>query len=220
MVDMDHGLCGACWRDTQFVGAPVCQSCGTPLPGGPDAQEAQCDTCLRVARPWLAGRSALIYAGNGRKLVLGLKHGDRLDVVGPAASWMVRAASDMIDADLVVVAVPLHWRRRIYRRYNQSVLLARGVAKEAGLTLLPDALLRPRATPVLDGMGPQARHQAVSGSITINPVRADVIRGRPVLLVDDVMTTGATLSAATQALQTAGSGPVSVLKLARAVKDA
>ena len=161
----------------------------------------------------------MVYRGTGRKLVLGLKHGDRMDVAGPAAMWMAQVVRDIVVSDMLVCAVPLHWRRRVERRYNQSVLLARGVAQHLSLGHCPDLLLRPAATPVLDGKSVVERFQAVESALIVNPKRVSLVRGRAVLVVDDVMTTGATLSAATQVLLSAGAAQVSVLTLARAVKE-
>lgn len=220
MVETEGGLCGPCWRETPFIDGAVCGGCGAPLVAGPVTDDVLCDDCLRVRRPWAAGRSALVYRDNGRRLVLGLKHGDRMEVARPATRWMARAARGMVTPDMVVVPVPLHWLRRIKRRYNQSALLGRALAREIGLTFCADMLERPRATPPLDGMSPDKRHETLEQALSINTRRQDDLQGRPVLLIDDVMTSGATLSAATGVLQAAGSGPVSVLTLARAVKDA
>lgn len=220
MVDMDHGLCGPCWRETAFVGGAVCNACGSPLIGDGVQGTDLCDDCLRHDRPWNAGRTTLIYAGNGRKIVLGLKHGDRLEYAVPAAQWMVQAGRDLVQPEMVVAAVPLHWRRRLKRKYNQSVELGRGVSRGFGLAFCPDLLIRPQATPVLDGKSAGERFQALTGALAIHPKRQGLIKGRAVLVVDDVMTSGATLSAATQVLRQGGAAGIYVLTLARAVKEA
>lgn len=214
------GLCGACWRETPFVSAPVCEACGAPMLPDRAEQGEHCDDCLRTPRPWSAGRTAMVYGGNGRRIVLGLKHGDRLDYVDAVALWMAEAGRDLIRPGMVVAAIPLHWQRRIKRRYNQSAMLAHGVARVHHLTCIPDLLIRPDPTPVLDGKSPSQRFADMADAIRVNPKRAGQASGRSILLVDDVMTSGATLSAASQALITAGAADVRVLTLARAVKDA
>ena len=92
----DFGLCGACWRDTQFISGTICDACGTALPGDFGDYDAKCDDCLRIVRPWEKGRSVLAYTGVGRKLVLSLKYGDRTDLAQPVARWMVRKAEPVI----------------------------------------------------------------------------------------------------------------------------
>lgn len=222
LVDSDFGLCGPCWRDTPFISGAACDLCGVSLPAGPEAEGAtlHCDDCLTLPRPWTAGRAALMYRDNGRKLVLALKHGDRHDVVRPAAVWMARAARPMLHADTLIAPVPLHWLRLLKRRYNQAALLARAVSEEVDRPWCPDLLIRPRHTPALGGKGRDARFATLAGTIKVHPKRRHRLIGRHVILVDDVMTSGATFAAAAQACLDAGAGAVSILALARAGKDA
>lgn len=219
IVDSDFGLCGPCWRDTSFIGGTICDQCGAPLPGLSGGDVLFCDSCLQSPRPWVQGRAALLYANTGRKLVLALKHGDRQEIARPAGRWMTTAARPVLQPDTLIAPVPLHWRRRIRRRYNQSALLARAMARESGHLCCVDLLQRYRATPTLDGLGREERRKTLENAIRLNPARRDVVRDRPVLLVDDVMTSGATLAAATEACHSAGSGPVCVVTLARVAKD-
>ena len=220
-VDSDFGLCGPCWRDTPFIAGLVCDDCGIPLMAGGGAEGGvRCDDCMALARPWAQGRAALIYEGNARKLTLALKHGDRQDVVQPAALWLARAAQPLLREGMLVAPVPLHWRRMLKRRYNQSALLARAVARELGLAYCPDLLIRPRAMPSLGGLGRAARFAAMQDAIRAHPRRRARLAGRHVLLVDDVMTSGATLAAATEACLSAGAREVRILVLARAGKEA
>lgn len=218
-VEGQVGLCGPCWRETSFIGGMVCDSCGIPLHGADPDEVAHCDTCLSHPPPWVLGRSALLYRDTGRKLVLALKHGDRQEIAKPAGRWMARAVDGKVDADTLIVPIPLHWSRLIKRRFNQSALLARAVGRELGLSYCPDLLVRTRRTQSLDGKSRLERFETLEGAIFVHPKKKTLIQGRPVLLVDDVMTSGATLSAATEACQQAGSGPIRVVTLARVTKD-
>ena len=219
VVDSDFGLCGPCWRDTAFIGGTICECCGVPLPGASDGDLLHCDACLQSPRPWSKGRAALLYRDTGRKLVLALKHGDRQEIAHPAGRWMAHVVRDIITKDTLIAPVPLHWRRMLKRRYNQSALLARALSRQVDCMCGPDLLQRFRATPSLDGLGRDERRAAVEGAMRIHPKWGDIVQNKPILLVDDVMTSGATLAAATQTCLLAGSGPVCIVTLARVVKD-
>nr|WP_256368561.1 MULTISPECIES: ComF family protein [unclassified Ruegeria] len=216
----DFGLCGACWRETPFIGGTVCESCGVPLMGTQDGYRIECDGCLKAPPPWKAGRSALLYDGKARALILALKHGDRPELARPAARWMAQAGHELLRPDMVIAPVPLHWSRLLKRRYNQSALLAQHLGQDSGLDCVPDLLVRKRRTPVLDGKTAQERAEILKDAIRIHPRRVQHLNDRDVLLVDDVMTSGATLAACARVCQDAGANHIFVLALARVAKDA
>ncbi|MCU0904666.1 MAG: ComF family protein [Tabrizicola sp.] len=218
-VQSDFGLCADCWRETPFIAGLVCDQCGMPLPGHDHDERALCDDCMTIARPWDRGRAALLYQGNGRNLVLALKHGDRMDLARPAAAWMAKAASPILMPGMLVVPVPLHWMRLFRRRYNQAALLSRAIARAAAMEHCPDALVRLRSTGNQDGKTRDARFANLIGAFRVPRAREARVRDRDVLLVDDVMTSGATFAGATEALFAAGARSVSVLGLARVAKD-
>ena len=218
LVDSDFGLCGACWSETDFVGGTVCDMCGTPLPGVSENGPIHCDSCLSSPKSWAQGRAALVYGGMGRKLILGLKHGDRQEIARPAAGWMRLSSKSVLNKTTIIAPVPLHWIRLVKRRYNQSALIAKNLAELSGLDWCPDLLHRSKNTPSLDGKTQQQRTEILSDAVRINAKRRHRIIGRPVLLIDDVMTTGATLDACATVCRAAGAGQVCVSVLARAVK--
>lgn len=219
MVASDFGLCRDCWRDTPFIAGLTCCKCGTPLPGDPADAAAVCDDCLRIARPWSEGRAVALYRDNARKMILALKHGDRMDLARPAGQWLARAARPMVSPEMVVVPVPLHWWRMLRRSYNQAALLSAGLARATGLPHCPDALIRRRSTGSQEGRDREGRFANMADAFRINPRRRSQVEGRPVLLVDDVMTSGATFAAAAEACLAAGATRVCVIALARVAKD-
>ena len=217
-VASDDGLCGPCWRDTAFITGDVCDGCGVPMRG--DVQNGdRCDDCLSIARPWSKGRAALLYKDRGRALVLALKHSDRHDIVRPAGRWMARVAKGILQQNTLIAPVPLHWTRMVRRRYNQSGLIGQSMARELGAPFCADLLIRAHATESLDGKSREERFAELSGSITVNPKRIDVMKGRSILLVDDVMTSGATLAACSEACLSSQASEVCVVTLARVAKD-
>jgi predicted amidophosphoribosyltransferase len=219
LVADEFALCPDCFRGTPFIAGLACDACGGPLPGASDRAE-YCDECLRTPRPWSRGRAALVYRDRARQMVMALKHGDRQDLAVPAARWMARATRPVAAAGSLVVPVPLHLIRHIKRRYNQSALLAQRLACELSLDWCPDALARREATPSLDGKTREERFALLEGRLTVPGHRTQLIAGRPVIVVDDVMTSGATLAVAAEACLAAGASSVCVSVLARVVRDA
>jgi ComF family protein len=213
------GLCADCWRETPFLSGLVCDQCGVSLPGQDAEERALCDDCMTIARPWDRGRAALMYRDNGRRLVLALKHGDRMDLSRPASTWMLKAAQPILQPGMLVVPVPLHWTRLFRRRFNQAALLSRAIAKSAKLGHCPDALVRTRTTGSQEGKTRDARFANLVGAFRVPKSREKRVEARDILLVDDVMTSGATFAAATESLFAAGARSVSVLALARVAKD-
>jgi ComF family protein len=178
-----------------------------------------CDDCMAHPRTWSQGRSALLYRDQARSLVLALKHGDRGDIAKPAASWMIRAAGPLLENNPLIAPVPLHWTRLLKRRYNQSALLAQQLAKQSLLQCCVDLLHRQKRTESLDGKTRDQRFDTLGDAVVFNPRHTAWMQGRVVLLVDDVMTSGATLTACTNACLCGGAAEVRMVTLARVTKQ-
>lgn len=212
------GLCPACWRETRFLDAHGCRHCSRPIIGAGAEDDPLCDDCLRWPPLWQRGRAVFHYDAVGRRLVLALKHGDRLDLVPMLGRWMLRAGRDLLqDADLIA-PVPLHWTRRVKRRSNQAAELARFLAPRAGARYEPRLLLRGRRTAVQDGKNRAARAENVAGALAPGP-GARSICGQRVVLIDDVLTTGATLNECARLCLASGASAVDVLVLALVVRE-
>ncbi len=198
-----------------FIEEKACDSCGSPMLGEVEDGDL-CNECYELKRPWRQGRAALLYASKARTLVLRIKKGDRSDLAITAGKWMARSARDIVTNDHIVTPVPLHWTRLFKRRYNQAEVLSYHVAKELGLQHQPDILIRQKSTRILEGLNFQDRTKTLENVMKVRPRRLKSIHKKPILLIDDVMTSGASLSACTQALLMAGASDVSILVLARA----
>ena len=195
----------------------MCAACGFPFEFDPGA-DALCGACIRRPRPYGRGRAVLRYDEASRALIVAFKHGDRTDAAPAYGRWLARAGADLLaDAD-ILVPVPLHRTRLIARRYNQSALLVNAVASETGIAARPDALTRTRRTPSQGRMNRSERERNVRGAFLVRPNRAGAVRGLRVVLVDDVLTTGATAAACARALRRGGAASVDVLTLARVVR--
>lgn len=212
-------LCAMCWSNTPFVGGLGCDKCGAPLLGDAKEGAVVCDDCMIVARPWAHGRAALVYGDVARRMVLALKHGDRHDIAAPAGRWMARAVAPLIRADTLIAPVPLHRWRLFKRRYNQSALLAAALARASQRPHCPDLLTRTRSTTSQNGRTRAGRFLNMQGAISAHPRRIGLIEGRHIILVDDVMTSGATLAAATEACFLAGADEVDVVVMARVGRE-
>lgn len=220
-VESDFGLCGSCWPETPFILGAACDLCGIALPGqSADGEVLICDECHRIPRPWDKGRAVMRYSGIGRKLVMGLKHGDRAEIARAAGPWLARAAGDLLSDDPVLVPVPLHPIRLAMRRFNQSALLALAMGRACGAEVAVEALRRTRATPKQEGRDRESRFRNLADAIAPHPRCGKILSGRPVILVDDVMTSGATFGAAAEACRAAGATHLRVLALARVGGDA
>lgn len=215
-VDAAGVLCPECWGGLHFLGEPCCACCGTPF-GYFVGEGALCAACIRESPAFGRARAVLAYDDASRPLVLALKHRDRTETAPALAAWMARAGAALVAECDCVVPVPLHWTRLFARRFNQSALLGGAIARRAGKAFEPCVLKRRRRTPSQGTLARAARLSNVRGAFAVTPAQARRIEGARVLLVDDVLTTGATAGACARALMRAGAAAVDVLTLARVV---
>lgn len=215
IVDDPDALCALCWNTMTFFAAPWCACCGMPFPH-PMGEGAVCAACAGRPPSWDKARAVMRYDKHSRQLVLSLKHGDRTHLAGALGRWMRRAGGEMLDGADLIVPVPLHWSRLYARRYNQAGLLAHAIHAAGGPPVAPDWLVRRRKTPSQGHLGPLARARNVRGAFAVRPGRS--VRGKRLVIVDDVMTTGATAEECARVLRRAGAEYVGVLTLARALR--
>src|SRR5437016_6773300 len=211
-----EGLCAECWQRLSFIAPPLCPRLGIPFvyDPGPGLLSMQA-----IADPpaYARARAAVRYDDIARTLVSGLKYGDRLDLAPTLGRWMKRAGAALLaDAD-ALVPVPLHWRRLWARRFNQSAALAKVIAAESGIPLAPAALKRARSTAQQVGLTKSERGRNVQGAFRVPDEARAMVAGRRLVLIDDVLTSGATLDACARALLRGGAAQVDAVVFARVV---
>jgi len=215
-VDTPGQFCPACFEKTHFITAPCCRRCGVPFEtagrGGPTGE---CPTCVADPPPWGEARAALRYDDQAKRLILPFKYGDRVENARALAPMMARAGAVMLREADWLIPVPLHRRRMLSRRYNQAALLARALARSTGRPALLDGLRRVRPTQALAEMSPARRKAEMDSAIAVRPARRLQLQDARVVLIDDVLTSGATARACVEALLAAGTSRVDVLAAAR-----
>ncbi len=212
VVEQVHSFCSDCWKKVEFLGHVGCSSCGLPLEG---TDSDQCAVCLakppRIART----RAAVAYGELARGVAIRLKYERKVAL----ARTMARYMAPLVEAersDALLVPVPLHRSRIWSRGFNQSAIVARELSRLTGLPAAAGALTRTKRTPPLKGMSPLQRRRAVAGAFKVS--ESDTVRGRTVVLVDDVLTTGSTANACARALKRAGAARVELVSWARVVR--
>lgn len=214
-----HGaICQPCWSSVRFIERPYCEVLGIPfshdLGEGILSAEA-------IANPpdFNRMRSACAFDGAARSLVHSLKYRDRTELAEMMAGWMARAGREVLEDCDALVPVPLHLYRRLSRRFNQAAELANGISRLVGKPVLANAVSRTRNTEHQVGLGRTGREENVRGAFRITPPGKEQVPGKKIVLIDDVYTTGATVSAISRVLRRAGASDISVLTFARALPD-
>jgi len=218
LVHGETALCADCWPLFDFLSAPHCECCGFPFEYDPGPADTLCAACAARRPLFERARAVLAYGEPSRRLVLDFKHGDRTWPAPVFGRWLARAGSELVaEADLAV-PVPLHRRRLYARRYNQAAMMALALGRETGVAVQPDLLVRRRPTPSQGRLSAAARRRNVRGAFAMRPGFEAMAVGRRILLVDDVLTTGATAEECARTLLRAGALAVDVLTLARVIR--
>lgn len=223
VTDTVHAVCSDCWIGLRFISDPLCACCGYPFELAADENTGDgilCGECLRKKPAFDRARAALVYDDASRDYLLRFKHGDRTDLTPLLSRWLVQAGRDFwADAD-IILPVPLHRTRLLMRRYNQSGLLAASLSRQIGIGWHGTVLRRLRKTRSLGGLGPSSRKREVGGAFGVDDRIAQRIglSGARVVLIDDVLTTGATANACARILKRAGAMHVDVITVARVVR--
>lgn len=210
------GLTARAWSRVTFLEDPVCDGCGAgfEMEGGPFASE-RCAACLAQPYAFARARAACVYDDASRGLILKLKHADHQPFAPLFARWLSRSAAPLLEDADAIAPVPLHRFRLLSRRFNQAAEIARPLARDAGLDYLPDALVRQTHTSSQGGKSARGRRLNVKKAFAVTDQGARRVRGRRILLVDDVLTTGATAEACARALLEAGARAVDLAVVAR-----
>lgn len=218
-IGAQTGLCGGCWSELSIPGEPSCARCQRPFGSAHAEAGAVCAPCL-VHPPRHDGIAAgTLYSEGSRKLVLAFKHGRRI-ALAPMLARLVAARLPALEGAWIVVPVPLHRWRLWTRGFNQAALLGREIARLTDARLVVDGLVRTKRTPPLGGLGRKARARTLAGAVAVNGRRATQIKGAQIILVDDVLTSGATSDACVRALKRAGAAKVVVACFARVLDEA
>ncbi|MEO0412703.1 MAG: ComF family protein [Pseudomonadota bacterium] len=214
LTERQVGLCAQCWPDLTFITQPFCDRCGTPfefdIPG-----TSLCAACLRRPPAYDKAFSPLVYEAMARSLILQFKHGDRLGHARLLGTLMAGQIMQFGLENPLIVPIPLHRRRLMRRRFNQSALLARVISKQIEAQLDLFTLVRVRATPMQQGLNSNQRRENVRAAFGLRRGREGFVKGRNIILVDDVLTTGATAEACCKPLRKAGAARICVLTAAR-----
>lgn len=217
-VSAPGGLSPKGWAQVQFIDDPVCACCGVPF-AHDYGSGAMCGACIAEPPSFESARAAVVYDDASHKLIVAYKHADRTDYAPMLGAWIARAGAGIVSAETILIPTPLHRKRLAARRFNQAALLASIAAKRLGCRYEPMALQRLKPTPPQKDLSADARKRNVAGAFGVRPRSVDMLKDSHIVIVDDVLTTGATISACARALKRAGAGRIDALVAARVVRQ-
>lgn len=211
-----HGaLCSKCWQSVRFISDPMCDACGLPFEFD-IGSHALCADCLHTRPLYARARAAFLYDEKSSRLITRFKYSDQIQLAKIYGEWLSSAGRELLANTDFLIPVPLHYWRFVQRRFNQSAMLAGEISKNTGITHLPNAIKRTRHTKQQTGLTKTQREENVKGAFIIESHHQVAIKGKNILLIDDVITTGSTIEQCTKALIKSGVAQVNVLTLARA----
>ena len=213
IVEKEQTLCALCWDDIEFISDPSCIQCGLPLPASPIEEEIKCYDCLKNNHIFTESKSVFVYEAHSKKMILSLKHSYKFHYAPLLGKWMAESGKSLIEKSDVLIPIPLHWSRLLKRGFNQAALLAHHVGRAAKKPVLYNVLKRAKKTPTQDGLSRAERQKNMNDVFAVK--EKNVILNKNIMLIDDVMTTGATLDAAAQILVKNGAASVRTLTVGR-----
>lgn len=218
VVDQQGMLDPAAWANIEFIAEPQCKHCGIPFEFNSDG-DLLCASCSSHPPSYDKARAALIYNDTSKQMILGFKHGDKMHVALSFVPWLLKAGAPFWNEADIIMPVSLHRSRLMARRYNQAAVMIKALEKHVQCEVILDGLKRLRATPPQGHMKFGERQKNVRNAFVVNKTHQPRIQGKTIVLVDDVLTTGATVEECTKALKKAGAQKVFILTLARVLKS-
>jgi len=222
MVDRQGMIAPSAWSELDFINNPICEKCGVPFGFEVSAVESEggshCLQCLDYPPIYESARAAMKYNDQSRNMILGFKHADQTHNALAFVPWLKRAGADMLIGADAIIPVPLHRWRLLKRRYNQSSIMAHDLGRATNRPVIHEGLTRTRATQTQGHLNFEQRRKNVKSAFAVNEKHGQMIKGKTLILIDDVYTTGSTVKECAKALKKAGAKAVHVLTLARVVR--
>ncbi len=217
-IDATQLFCEKCFHQISFIKPPICHRCGLPLSceNYHPNDKILCPDCLKKRPTYDLARAVFVYDSFSKTSILKLKYADKMEYALPFTELMQQAGRDLFEKTDIIMPVPMHWRRKLKRKYNQADLLGNALAKKVKIPYMSNVLVRSRHTETQENKSFQERNRNVKDAFTITQVNK--VKNKHILLIDDVFTTGATVNNCAKALKKAGAKAVYVLTIAKVVK--